>query len=451
MSDINDLFSFATLTKTTTVNGQAYTSVYDKANLGYTNTSPEGRVTTTQLNSKGRPAQSTVANLLPVNYSYDTRGRLTQVDQGTTPDQRSSQVGYNAQGYPATLTDALNNVTVFDYDPAGRITRQVLPDNREISYAYDANGNLTSITPPGRPPHVYSYTPVDLTQDYTPPTAGLGNPQTLYQYNKDKQPTKITRPDLQELVFTYGATSGKLTGLNLPTGDYSYQYAPTTGKLASITAPDGGKLSYTYDGFLLKDTTWTGTVAGSVGRSYNADFNVTELKVNGLNPITFQYDNDQLLTKAGGLVLGRHAQNSLLASSTLGLVSDLYGYNAFGEVSTYTAKGNGADVFSTTYTRDALGRISQKVETVGGSTHTYDYAYDTAGRLVEEKKDGSVLNSYGYDQNGNRTTANGQAIASHDDQDRLTSYGNTTYSYTANGELKTKTIGRRPPAMTTMS
>jgi YD repeat-containing protein len=49
------------------------------------------------------------------------------------------------------------------------LIRQLLPYSREILYNYDANGNLTSITPPGKPAHNFSHTPVDLTDDYTPP------------------------------------------------------------------------------------------------------------------------------------------------------------------------------------------------------------------------------------------------------------------------------------------
>jgi hypothetical protein len=66
-----------------------------------------------------------------------------------------------------------------------------------------------------------------------------------------------------------------------------------------------------YDGALLKGTTWAGTVAGSVTRKYNNDFNVTERAVNGL-PVTFGYDQDNLLIQAGSLSLSRHAQNGLL-------------------------------------------------------------------------------------------------------------------------------------------
>jgi RHS repeat-associated protein len=50
---------------------------------------------------------------------------------------------------------------------------------------------------------------------------------------------------------------------------------------------------------------------------------------------------------------------------------------------------------------------------------------------------------YTYDSNGNRIAAEGEAstvTATYDDQDRLLTYGNATYSYTANGELATKTV-----------
>ena len=39
--------------------------------------------------------------------------------------------------------------------PEESVTRQTLPDARFIDFAYDANGNLTSLTPPGRSPHVF--------------------------------------------------------------------------------------------------------------------------------------------------------------------------------------------------------------------------------------------------------------------------------------------------------
>jgi len=54
-----------------------------------------------------------------------------------------------------------------------------------------------------------------------------------------------------------------------------------------------------------------------------------------------------------------------------------------------------------------------------------------------------VTESYEYDANGNRvqalTSSQGMVTGSYDDQDRLLEYGGNSYTYTANGELLTKT------------
>ena len=93
----------------------------------------------------------------------------------------------------------------------------------------------------------------------------------------------------------------------------------------------------------------------------------------------------------------------------------------------------------TRYHRDKLGRITRKTETLQGETHVRDYAYDLAGRLMEVKQDGVTTATYRYDANGNRTHVNGQLVASYDAQDRLLTYNGASYTYTANGELLTKT------------
>jgi YD repeat-containing protein len=41
--------------------------------------------------------------------------------------------------------------TAYVNDEAGRVQTKVLPDGREIGFSYDGNGNVTSITPPGKP------------------------------------------------------------------------------------------------------------------------------------------------------------------------------------------------------------------------------------------------------------------------------------------------------------
>ncbi|MDP2816220.1 MAG: RHS repeat-associated core domain-containing protein, partial [Rectinemataceae bacterium] len=135
--------------------------------------------------------------------------------------------------------------------------------------------------------------------------------------------------------------------------------------------------------------------------------------------------------------------NGYITGATLGGVTPANTYNTSGETSGYTAKLSGSAVYDTQFTRDMLGRITRKVETVQGVVVTYDYAYDTAGRLVGMSKNGTVVSSYVYDANSNRITAtqNGTVTqGQYDLQDKLTAYGNNSYTYTANGELLAKTV-----------
>ena len=136
--------------------------------------------------------------------------------------------------------------------------------------------------------------------------------------------------------------------------------------------------------------------------------------------INYTYDNDGLLT-----------------GTTLGSATTSTTYNPFGEQASETAAYGSTTQYGATYTRDPLGRITTKQETIEGVTSTYDYAYDLAGRLIEVKTDGAITASYSYDANGNRTE--GTLSATYDEQDRLLTWGTASYAYTANGELQSKT------------
>ncbi len=311
-----------------------------------------------------------------------------------------------------------------------------------FAYSYDANGNVTSITPPGRPAHNFTYTLVDLEKDYLAPAiSGGGTNTTTYTYNADKQVTGITRPDGQQITLSYAG--GKLSTQTFPTGAVSYGYNPQ-GNLSSASFSGGGSVNYTYDGSLLLSSGWSGPVTGSVTWAYDNNYRKTSQSVNGSNTIAFGYDNDDLLTSAGAMTLTRDAQHGLLSGTTLGTTTDSMTYNSLGEVATATSSISGSAILSESYTRDSLGRISTKTETIQGTTTTYGYTYDTAGRLTEVKHNGNTIATYGYDTNGNRlskTGTTGTVTGSYDAQDRLLSYNGTTYTYTANGELATKTVG----------
>src|SRR5262249_41624051 len=117
--------------------------------------------------------------------------------------------------------------------------------------------------------------------------------------------------------------------------------------------------------------------------------------------------------------------------------------NGFGELTAYAALFSGSPVYSAQYTRDKLGRVVEKTETIGAATDTFDYVYDVAGRLMQVVKNGATISSYAYDSNGNRlsyTSPAGPLAGVYDGQDRLLQYGQVSYTYGATGELRSKTI-----------
>jgi RHS repeat-associated protein len=433
----NDPQLWQTLTEMVTINGKSYVSTYDKATKVTTYRTPEGRVSTTKLDDQGRVVEAQIPGRLPVQVVYDSWGRVERMTQG----DRTYTLTYDDKDNLQTVTDPLNQTTKFEYDPVGRVTRQIAPDGREATFTYDPNGNVDSITPPGRPAHRFEYTPVDLEAKYTPPSLNGEDYSTSYIYNRDRQLEEIQRPDGKTVSLGYD-DAGLLRTIDIARGQIRLDYDEKTWNLKTATAPDGGKIEYEYDGSLPIETRWSGEVSGSVQWSYDNNLRLASQKVNNAYEVKYEYDDDGLLKKAGEMTLHRDSDTGQLTGTELGTVKDFYTYNDFGELETYRVEANGNELMNVAYRRDRLGRIEWKEETMSGETHTYEYSYHPAGWLEEVKEDGVLTSRYEYDDNGNRLrhiTPSEIIEATYDDQDRLLTYGNYRYTYTANGELETKT------------
>lgn len=435
-SDSTNPFALTQQIDSLTVNGRLWQTVFQAATQVATSTSPEGRQGFARIDSLGRLRSFRVLGIDSVSYGYDTRGRLSQVRSGG----RAWSYSYDEDGRLLSTQDPLGRSDSLFYDEADRLTRRVLPGGRELVFGYDSSGNLTSVTPPGRAAHGFVYTPIDLTGGYTPPNVGLTTPATTYEYNADRQLTQIVRPDSQAIDIEYDEAHRPST-VTFDRGQLSLEYSPTTGQLANITAPGSQTMAFTYDGMLPKSVTWDGTVQGSVEVEYDSDFRVAEMTVNEANSLTFGYDGDGLLTTAGALGIKRHAQHGLPERDSLDAVKAMRSYTSRGALATSIWTSDGSTLFDVTYARDSLDRITSFTETIGGSTTTLAFGYDSSGRLEEVQRNGVVTATYEYDLNGNRThltTPNGTVIGTYDAQDRLTQYGSVTYAYGSAGELKTK-------------
>ena len=442
LADSSDVLSLQTLTETHTSNNRSHLKTYDAQTKMDTLLSPEGRETTLQYNDKGELAGTSIPGFDDVLYTYDTEGRIVTLSSGAGLDERKYTFTYDGFGFLDSVTDPMNRVSSYANNSIGRVLEQTLPDGRTVNYQYDPNGNLTAIVPPGKSAHVFDYNNADLESQYTPPDLGGVQTITRYSYNLDKEIALIERPDGKAIIFDY-AGNGQLSQMMIPRGIYNYGYDAASGQLNSIAAPDGGILSYSYDGFLPSSETWTGSISGTVSLSYDNNFWVTSHSVNG-TPVAYTYDNDGLLTGVGELVLNRDGENGLLTGTTLGNTATSQTYNSFGELSTFGATSDANSLLDISYTRDKLGRITQKTETIEGVATTYDYGYDLAGRLESVKENGNLVSTYTYDSNGNRLGHSGPSgivSGNYDAQDRLVTYGASSYAYTPNGELIAKAEG----------
>ena len=442
LANPSDPFSLTTQTDTTTINGRTYKSVFTTSGRTFVDTSAGGRKTTTTLDSLERVSSVEPPGETVIEFAYDSRGRLASLTQGT----RSETLSYDSEGRLATETNSLGQVRSFTYDADGHTLTDTLPDGRVISYAYDANGNLTSLTPPGESAHDFAYSTVNLTTSYTPPVVAGGG-ATSYTFNADREITKLTRPDGEVVNYNYDS-AGRLSSLATPTSTLNFTYDAATGNLSNASIAAGEATAYSYNGSLPTGISLTGTVTGNFTRTFNNNFWEASQSLNGGNTVNFTYDKDGLVTKAGAIALKQNAKTGLYTGSTLGSAKDTVTYSGFAERKSYSAKYGTATLYKTAHTRDDLGRITTLKETIGGTTTTYTYKYDKAGRLIEvdsgTAKTKKVLATYVYDSNSNRlsvTTPSGTVNGAYDAQDRLLTYGNASYTYTANGELATKTVG----------
>jgi RHS repeat-associated protein len=447
-----DPLSLTTLVEENTINGRTQTTTLTTQTKRMEILSPARRRHTTLLDARGNPVRVEVPGLAATLHGYDSNGRLVTTETGSGADRRATTFAYNSSGWLQSVTDAENRTVQFERDLDGRVLFQTLPGGRVVGFTYDASGNVMSVTPPNKPTHAFDYNPVDRMSGYTPPVlASVPDPRTSYAYDLDRNVKMIRRPDGLETAYQRDG-AGRLAYVNSPAGNgvpaeaISFSYQPTTGQLASVAHSGGVSVEYGYDGALVTSEIVRGLAPAPItlSRGFDSDFRLATEDVGGFG-VTFGYDADSLLIQAGAESLTRDPQNGLLIGTSLGVVTDEWSYNTFGEPASYVARVNGSEVFRTEFTRrDKLGRVTQKIETVDGTTSTYDYGYDAAGRLETVNKNGVQISAYGYDSNGNRISAMtslpspSSVTAEYDDQDRLLRYGNATFTYTANGELRTK-------------
>ncbi|MEN9581957.1 MAG: hypothetical protein RJA70_4966, partial [Pseudomonadota bacterium] len=186
----NDPFDYTSERIKRTVNGKTWQEDYTRSTRTRVSRSPQARTVTTVEDELGRVLQQQRRGIHTVSFSYDSFGRFERSAQGN----RTSTSSYFGAGGPhagflASVTNAASETVAFTRDAAGRPLSETYADSNQTTFAWDKNGNLTLVQPPGKPAHDQLFTSVNQLEVYAPPAApGVTSPATTYTYDRDRLP-----------------------------------------------------------------------------------------------------------------------------------------------------------------------------------------------------------------------------------------------------------------------
>ena len=393
-------------------------------------TLPSGKVTSIVYDANWRKWWTTVGwysgdDAITV-YARDNVGNITNV---TAPNQqpgqqyagKSTQIAYDERNRPSSITDALNNVTAFTYDTAGRRKTVTRPNGQVLTYdTFDAMNRVTQ--------HTATQTPEpSAVTKYTYYTTGDGTNAPVGLLKTMKDPRLVANNSTFSYTYGYDGLGRKMS-LQYPPDAGNVQRAEqwsydTAGRLETFANRNGKTQTFSYDALnRMTGFTWDDGTTPSVTFGYDAASRVTDINnanatinrqywgddtlhvetetVTGRAPETMTYlydaDGNRSLAQWGGYVqnvytyTGRNQLETLVLDGTL-VASYVYDVN--GNMITRTPNNTA----SSTYSYDALDRVTHITHAFNGTTRTFDYAYDSVGNRKWTKRDGGSGDVFRYD------------------------------------------------------
>jgi RHS repeat-associated protein len=444
-----DLFSIDHLQDSSDHGGRTDTMSYDGATRVATTTTAQGREFTTTIDAKGRPIERAMGGGTdPIAIEWNAKGRVGKISQGA----HSVTMTYDADHPYRVLTrkDAAGRTTTYTYDNAERITSIKLPSGHTYTYAYDDAGNRTSVAMPNGQVHNHTFDALGRATGYSP-SAGNVFGRT---FDHDGFATSFTLPGGGTRTLTREA-SGRLSGETSPDGTSSTFTYPTGDGTDRFTQADrnlpNGRQDSTrvaYDGALVtsKESRDGSGPYGAYAYGYDDQLRLQKIDLtSGSDTLSqsIQRDADNLVTSQGAFTFDRSGPAGLTSGISGDGLALAIGYATTGAQKSRTTTVAGQAVFDTQITRDNSGRITQKTEKVGsGAAVTYAYDYFPDGELKSVQRDGSTVEQYAYDVNGNRTSrqigAAAAQAATYAADDHLLTLGGTSYGFDAAGMMTSR-------------
>ncbi|MCX6622885.1 MAG: DUF6531 domain-containing protein [Acidobacteria bacterium] len=383
--------------------GNTTTFTYAPGNAT-TVTDPLGSKFTQSHSDRGAMTSSVDHSGQATSMTYDSANHRTST---TNRLGATASVAYDpAGGAPALFTDPLGNVTAYTFITQAqngfsyRLASQVTyADGSVRSLAYDARGNVLSITDPD------------------------GN-KTQFAYDSHGWLTSATNP-LGGVTTLVNNADGTLASAALPSGDTEKYAYDDRKRLVKTTRADGAQRSYTYN-----DLDQLLTTTNEAGDTQNSRFSLN-------NSLTAQSDY------AGTyMTMFRDTQNRLAAITDPGGNNTLLAYDAAGRLKSSTSPSG----FQMLRNYDAMGRTTSISDAAGPITSS---VYDKEGRITTAVDGAGRAVNFTYDAAGNVTQVSNDAysaVMDFDQLNRVTRVADgagiaTGYSYTRGGHVSAVNLG----------
>ena len=335
---------------------------------------PEGVVTDREYDQHHQIVKEISNTGVVTTIGRDEYGTITRIDYGdgttetitpgawgeplqiTSRDGLTTEYEVDAAGMVTSITDPLGVVTRFEYDwratgivPKATITPSGLVRSMECD---NAGRPVASTDPAGRRSSVTRDVRGLVTEVIDP----VGNVTTI-EYSPEGWVTRVVNPDGSWRSGTYDG-EGNLTQTMNETGATTTTRYTVFDKVSSVTLPNGGITRYVYN-TQMEPIMVT-----------NADGHTWQLHYDLDGSIIKEVDYNGLITQSHTTPDGQRL-DTITGAGTVTTMFDPYGRMT----ETLDDQGN-----TTTYQRDALGKITK----VTNQWCTTDYSYDEYGRSLTE-------------------------------------------------------------------
>lgn len=345
-------------------------------------------------------------------YQYDHRGNLVKkIEAVGTSSERITTYTYNEYGLPLSATIAADAhtesaTTTMAYDANGNLASMTDPLGHTTEFLeYDNLGNLLKKKDPRGHIRTYAYDDMGRSISQTDPL----NNTTTYEYDEANNRTALINAQLKQFGFAYDDHNnlikavdpyGKFMAIEYNTDNLPIRTVDQEGKQTSSEYDNEGRLTKSFDGagnLILYYYDETKITPASSDKPVRIDYPTYSHRI--------YYDQLQRVIR----------ETDILDDNTSPSTS--YVYDAAGNVLSKTdEEGN-----ITHYEYDAANRLIKTIDPLGGITErSYDnrgnlitlkgpkggitrYEYDLNNQLVKEIRPMGEQTRYEYDADGNRT------------------------------------------------